>query len=325
MKDIVVFLSNVADKIVLPSRRDTLNLLHFLLSFAPTPNPSTLQNLRFSFYKPILHRYYPPAIDGLAKLLLLDDPNRTYFKQVFSENSTSLAHPSQSSPTSPFPRSTPIHGQYDLLTRAFGLAIAILPDRTGLQLPDERLAHIREASLSQGLLAADILTGLLPSSGAALARSWLGSQDCWVPSLLNLCHTIFNDHNALAHEGWRAVMNRAFGMLRRLATIGLGKNEQDRHHGATKNVLQVDTPSSLRENGNHITDSSPMEFDGLADEEKRLRNGVDADEADERRKLWDGINADILPNWSAVVGALVMSDMDLGVLREMAALAALDE
>jgi hypothetical protein len=120
-------------------------------------------------------------------------------------------------------------------------------------------------------------------------------------------------------------MNRAFSTLRRLATIGLGKSGQSRHHGAARNVLQVDTPSSLHENGNNIMESSPMEFDGLADEEKRLKKGEDADEADERRKMWDGINVDIFPNWSTVIGALVMSDMDLGVLREMAALAALDE
>jgi SWI/SNF chromatin-remodeling complex subunit SWI1 len=330
MKDIVVFLSNVADKISLPSREDASNLLHFLLAFGPSPDPSTLKDLRFSFYKPTLHRYYPPAIDGLAKLMLLD-PNRTYFKHVFSESTSASSH-ALTSPSPTSAKAAPVHQQYDLITRAFGLALAVLPDRSGLQLPDERIALLREATLSQGLLAADIISGLLPSSqGPDLARAWLGSQDCWVPSLLNLCHSIFNDHHALASETWRAVMNRAFGMLRRLATLGFGKNGKRRHHGAVKSVEHVDSPGSPQQNGGHEPGSSPMHIEGQTEDDKALsklktiKRGTDAAEADERRKMWDGINADILPNWSAVVGALVMSDMDLGVLKEMVALAALDE
>jgi len=77
MKDVVIILSNVSDRVSLPSREDALNILQFLLSFAPGPSPTSTKPLRFAHYNVEIHKYYPPAIDALAKLLARDDPNRT--------------------------------------------------------------------------------------------------------------------------------------------------------------------------------------------------------------------------------------------------------
>jgi SWI/SNF chromatin-remodeling complex subunit SWI1 len=179
MKDVVTFLSYVSDKVSLPSREEALNILHFLLSFAPSPAPTASKNVRFSFYDPRIHRYYPLAIDSLAKLLARDDPNKAHFKHIFTDNipSPSTAH-------------LPPHQQYDLLTRAFALAVAIIPDRTSPTFksgPRElRVAEARKASLTQGMLAADILLSLAPPEASALAKAWVTSEDGWVPSLLQL-------------------------------------------------------------------------------------------------------------------------------------------
>jgi len=42
MKDIIIFLSNLAQKIELPGREQALCLLHFLLAFAPNPQPNII-------------------------------------------------------------------------------------------------------------------------------------------------------------------------------------------------------------------------------------------------------------------------------------------
>ena len=179
MKDVVTFLSNVSDKVSLPSREDAISILHFLLSFAPSPAPTASKNVRFAFYDPRIHRYYPPAIDSLAKLLARDDPNKTLYKHLFTDNvpSSSTAH-------------LPPHQQYDLLTRAFALAVAIIPDRTAPAFKsgsrELRVAEARKASLTQGMLAADILLSLAPAEASGLAKAWVTSEDGWAPSLLRL-------------------------------------------------------------------------------------------------------------------------------------------
>lgn len=163
MKDIITFLSNTSDKIELPSRDDAYNILCFLLAFAPTPAPNNGSTIRFTPYNPAIHRYLPPAIDCLAKLLARDDPNRAFYRQLFLADATS----------------TP---PYDLLTRSFGLAISVVPERGRGAEP--RIAEARKPYLTQGMLAADILAGLCPGSDSGVARSWLEAEDGWAKTLV---------------------------------------------------------------------------------------------------------------------------------------------
>lgn len=175
-KDIIVLLSNVSQDIDLPGREEAFCLLHFLLSFAPSPTATDTNNeeLAFSHYNPAVHRYYPLAVDILAKLLARDDPNRTLYRSLFLADSTS----------------SPPYGS---LTRAFGLAIAGIPIYDN---PAE-FPHIiknpnRMHTMAQGLLAAEILSGLIPTFEHSLARSWLTSRDSFASSLVEI--TLFFGH-----------------------------------------------------------------------------------------------------------------------------------
>lgn len=163
MKDIITFLSNTSDKIELPSREDAYNILCFLLAFAPTPGPNTGSTIRFTPYNPAIHRYLPPAIDCLAKLLARDDPNRAFYRQLFTADTAS----------------TP---PYELLTRSFGLAISVVPERG--RGAEHRIAEARKPYLTQGMLAADILAGLCPGADSGVARSWLEAEDGWAKTLV---------------------------------------------------------------------------------------------------------------------------------------------
>lgn len=169
-KDIVILLSNLSQEIDLPGKEEAVCILHFLLSFAPSPPPTHAegQDLVFPLYEPLVHRYYPYAIESLAKLLARDDPNRTFYRSIFLADSTS---------------SPP----YDILTRSFGLAIAGVPrsDDPAFRYLVER----RVAILAMGLLAAETVAGLMPSSEHKLARQWLTSQDGFAASLVDVCFT----------------------------------------------------------------------------------------------------------------------------------------
>lgn len=166
MKDVIIYLSNLSTSVNLPGKEEALCLLHFLLAFAPSPSPVSGQSGKvcFSAYTPSIHKYMPSAVDSLAKLLARDEPNRTYYKAIFTADAGS----------------TP---PYELLTRTFGLAIAAIPASTR----DTRaLIEARKPFLLQGMLAAEILAGLAPSSENPLARSWLESEDGFATSLLRL-------------------------------------------------------------------------------------------------------------------------------------------
>ncbi|RDW84928.1 hypothetical protein BP6252_02518 [Coleophoma cylindrospora] len=176
MKDVIIYLSNVAHAVELPSREQALCLLHFVLAFAPSPPPNALGSDKVSFaaYDPSTHRYLPAAVDSLAKLLARDEPNRTYYKIIFAADVTS---------------SPP----YDLLTRTFALAISPIPDmkqdsKRGVLGP---VVEYRKPYLMQGMLAADILAQISPGNEARLSRSWLASEDGWAQNLsrliLSLC------------------------------------------------------------------------------------------------------------------------------------------
>ncbi|GFF37012.1 SWI/SNF chromatin-remodeling complex subunit sol1 [Aspergillus udagawae] len=162
MKDAVIYLSNLAHVIQLPSKEEALCLLHFLLSFAPFP-PPTLgpDGVMFTSYNASIHKYTPAAVDSLAKLLARDDPNRIFFKAIFSGDGA------------PGP-------QHELLTRAFGLAICPVPDQLRKHLA---IADARKVFLMQGLLAADILSSF---ADGTLAKQWLESIDGFAIHLLRL-------------------------------------------------------------------------------------------------------------------------------------------
>ena len=167
-KDIVILLSNLSQEIDLPGKEEALCILHFLLSFAPSPPPTTTngQDLSFPSYEPLVHRYYPYAVESLAKLLARDDPNRTFYRLIFHADSAS---------------SPP----YDILTRTFGLATAGIPRRDNPKFLSS--VQFRIPILAMGLLAAEIIASLIPSPEHKLARLWLGSQDGFASSLVEIC------------------------------------------------------------------------------------------------------------------------------------------
>lgn len=174
MKDAIIFLSNLAQAVEIPGKEQALCLLHFVLAFAPCPPPSISGsgNVTFVPYDPTLHPYLPPAVGSLAKLLARDEPNRTYYKSIFASDA-------MSSPS------------YDLLTKAFALAISPIPGhRRDEQRPAQMHAfHVIEARkphLMHGMLAAEILSNLVPSSEVGLAKSWLMSEDGFAQNLLGL-------------------------------------------------------------------------------------------------------------------------------------------
>ena len=218
-KDMITFLSNITQSLELPSRDDALHVLHFLLAFAPQPAPSYTEghgHVRFTSFLPAAHRYLPPAVDCLAKLLARQDPNRQLYRSIFTASSSSLAI-----------SESPL----DLLTRAFALAISVLPDRSKGALGNSiqlRIVDVRKAYITQGMLAADILTTLLPGSETELARSWIESEDGWAVGLLNLAALLSVDRSQMNQgpkgrelsmdtESFKLITHRALTMMKRLA------------------------------------------------------------------------------------------------------------
>ncbi|RKF57487.1 putative arid bright domain protein [Erysiphe neolycopersici] len=183
MKDVVIFLSNLAQQIELPGREQALCLLNFLLAFAPcpTPNNSSSETVIFSSYNPNIHRYLPSAIDSLAKLLARDEPNRSLYKAIFASDVSSIP-------------------PFDLLTRAFALAISCVPENSN-DLQRVNLLPIIEARkpfLMQGILAAGIISNLAPGYETGVAKSWLTSEDGFSQNLCRLIITLSIEANALA-------------------------------------------------------------------------------------------------------------------------------
>ncbi|KAI4244849.1 MAG: hypothetical protein L6R40_002755 [Gallowayella cf. fulva] len=215
-KDAVVCLSNVSLYVKLPGKEDALCLLHFLLSFAPSPPPTNTSDgkVMFSSYDPSQHSHLPPAIDSFAKLLARDEPNRGFFRSIFSTDNTS---------------SPPL----ELLTKAFGFAVAALPkhytDLHGSK-QVEPITQARGPYLAQALLAAETLVGLIPASEHSLARAWLASQDGFAANLIQLIlyysscpspqphqNQRHPAHPSLHGEIYATVIYRGLAVLRKLA------------------------------------------------------------------------------------------------------------
>jgi SWI/SNF chromatin-remodeling complex subunit SWI1 len=222
MKDVIIYLSNLSHSIQLPGKEEALCLLHFLLSFAPCPPPITASSDKISFtmYNPNIHKYTPSAVDSLAKLLARDEPNRTYYKSIYSADAAS---------------SPP----YELLTRTFGLAISPLPVAT---MNPRATVGARKPFLLQGMLAAEILSNLAPGSEYGLARSWLESTDGFAVSLLRLVGLLSAEHRPqppqrhsqggrsgpeLDADAYGAITHRAMAVLKRLVEKSRSSENSD--------------------------------------------------------------------------------------------------
>ena len=220
MKDALIYLSNLAHTIQLPGKEEALCLLHFLLAFAPSPL-ATIHSGRvmFTAYNPAIHKYTPAAIDSLAKLLARDEPNRMFYKAIFTGDNTSGT-------------------QHELLTRTFGLAICCIPDQPRKPFI---IADARKVSLMQGLLAGDILAGL---ADCTLARLWLESADKFSHHLLRLSYILSSERTPPANQrqshsargqadadahAYGSIINRGLTILRRLA-------EKSKQTDATSNL-----------------------------------------------------------------------------------------
>lgn len=178
MKDISIFLSNLANLIELPGREQALCLLHFVLAFTPCPPPNVAgpEIVTFPSYDATTHPYLGSALDVLAKLLARDEPNRTFYRIIFATDGVSSSPP------------------YDLLTKSFGLAISVIPDerqiaKRGLH----SLVEARKPLLMQGMLAAEILSNLAPGFETGVARSWLTSDDGFARNLSHLVMSLTLD------------------------------------------------------------------------------------------------------------------------------------
>lgn len=171
MKDAVTLLSNISSTIEIPGREQALCLLQFLLAFAPAPGPvQTDDALTFTPYEPSLHTYLPHAVDALAKLFARDEPNRTHYKTIFALDATN-------------------NPPFELLNRAFALAVSPIPDRLAEQKRPPHfppLVETRKAFLMQGLLSAEILASLAPGVESGVTKAWLSPQSGLAQSLMVL-------------------------------------------------------------------------------------------------------------------------------------------
>jgi SWI/SNF chromatin-remodeling complex subunit SWI1 len=330
MKDVIIFLSNTAAHIVLESQDDAYNFLQFILAFAPGPIPTETNPFRFASYRPSVHKYYPAAIDAFAKLLARDDPNRTFFKQIFVDV-TDHEDAEDSD--------LPVHQQYDLLTRAFGMAIAVIPDVSGHErkplnrMDDEILAiaSARKPSLSQGMLTADILSMLIPTSDPSLAKSWLRSQDSWGSVLFRVIselaehdgarEVVFkNQHGSHfpAHlhrdEGFLqtvfvSIVSRAMSMLKRLAKKALEDVTQP-----TQQKPKEDIEDGKANGVDHADSEHEDEDTSKANEEILLENLADLEKspAADFLPLSDSIFYGIFANTKELASGVIADYIALG-------------
>ncbi|QIX01322.1 hypothetical protein AMS68_006839 [Peltaster fructicola] len=284
-KDVIIFLSNITQSLELPNRDDALHILHFLLVFTPQPVPlHTASNGKLTFvsFVPTVHRYLPPAVDCLAKLLARQDPNRVFYRSIFHSHNTSNSNTSEEDPV-------------DLLTRAFALAISVLPDRNRLSSNQKVQLYTvvaRQAYLTQGMLAADILTTLLPSGESDVARAWIESDDGWASSLLGLASllSVEPDTPMIGPKGqpmdwpvesFKQIAHRALSMMKRLAEKA-GK-------GSAKRLL-----NSLAKTNEEMTG------DGKAED------GIENVAANRK---WEGI-----PQQHSIIGAMLLGTVDRAAL-----------
>jgi SWI/SNF chromatin-remodeling complex subunit SWI1 len=210
MKDIIIYLSNLAQAIEIPGIDEAANLLHVILAFAPTPAPAATgrDKLLFIPYQPSVHRYLAPAVDSFAKLLARDEPNRSHYKNLFLAESHTVP-------------------KYDLLTRSFALAISPIPDYSKPHLVLSAIAEARKPILEQGMLAAEILAGIAPGTDQGIAHEWLQSEDGFEANLLRLVVSLLSAHarpppqhrapqNQEEQQPFARITHRGMSVLQRL-------------------------------------------------------------------------------------------------------------
>ncbi|KAK0705728.1 hypothetical protein B0T21DRAFT_298907 [Apiosordaria backusii] len=220
MKDLVTLLSNIAGAIEIPGREQAFCLLQFLLAFAPNPPPTFANDkLYFSAYDPRSHPYLPHAVDSLAKLLARDEPNRTHYTAIFTNDSALNSAP-----------------PCELLTRAFALAIAPIPDCTKEpRHPLPPLVEVRKPIIMQGLLAADIMAGLAPEYESGVTRSWLASGNGFAQNLFTLIRQISSLYESQAMRPVRGQPKRDTELVY-IASVGINllrrlcEKARDPHH-----------------------------------------------------------------------------------------------
>ncbi|GAB7344685.1 hypothetical protein MBLNU457_3166t1 [Dothideomycetes sp. NU457] len=319
-KDAITFLSNTAQALELPSKDDALHILHFLLAFAPQPAPSIddSENVRFSTYHPVLHRYTSHAVDSLAKVLARTEPNRSFYRQIFTTSSSS---PDEVSPS-------------ELLTRTFGLAVSVLPDRSKIPLSSAvelRLVEARKPLLTQGMLAADIVATLVPTAffyndtetPVNIARVWLESDDRWATSLLRMVYLLATDPTKSAAQqrqlptrlgpdgrlqpvdtdpqGYGFIIHRGLSMLNRLVEKAFA-GPAPKLHKLSASINGVSEESSEAQDVNAINGTSAPEHD------------------DNIESLKLSIKGDPLPHRETVLGALLVQNADKEAIRIMSKL-----
>ena len=179
-RDLVTLLSNVAYCIRLPDIDCAQQIYSFILSFAPESlNILNSDVLIFSAFKPARDAYLAPALDSLAKLLVVDRPNKEHFLML-------LRATTDKSPYSKFSRGD------IFLTKAFGMAVSVLPTSESAQAFFAK--EERAALAEQGMLAATALVEMLPNDGE-LARYWLSAKDNFGARMVR---TVF--HLAAVHD-----------------------------------------------------------------------------------------------------------------------------
>ena len=210
-KHVVLFFSHMSQYLDFQSKDDAASVLHFLISFAPLPDPYEHPGefKAFSSYTASLNQYLPHAVDALAKLLTRDK-NRKFYRSILTTE----------------PSSSPA---YELLTRAFGLAISVIP-------ADESITNInilthRISFMTQGLLVAEILIGMIPGNEHALAASWLSSEDQFAQRLLRMLrlfaqyleqaphpqgHPQYQHRDVVDAYGHAMITNRGLAFLKKL-------------------------------------------------------------------------------------------------------------
>ncbi|KAI9797988.1 MAG: hypothetical protein M1833_005044 [Piccolia ochrophora] len=236
MKDVITYLTNLSQEIELPGKEEASCLLQFLLAFSPCPPPTTFSSGRVLFtpYEKNKQPYLPSAVDSLAKLLARDEPNRSYYKAIFTADN--LSTPSG-----------------DLMTRAFALAISPLPNNAIAKDQLFAVLEVRKPYLIQGMLAAEILVNLCPGPDHGLALSWLSSEDRFAANLHMLISQITTDQpqSRIRYAGNRRVAEpdmqaflpftlRATAVLRILSEKAL--KPDDYHSEVPADVL----PSKLK-------------------------------------------------------------------------------
>lgn len=336
-KLVVVFLSNVAGtKLELQSREEATNILYFILAFAPQPPPSLKQGQAVEFvgYNPGIHRYMPPAVDALAKILARQEPNRSFYRTIFS------------APSSAADSIRPL----DLLTRAFGLAVAFLPDRTkGPLLFDAEinLLKLRKAYLAQGMLAADILASLIPTPSSSesqtinVARAWLEADSRWPASLVRMAflfstspkvneNLLEMQHRPLRRDHLGQVMrdrqnmalfdetndvpgmiaNRSLRMLLRLVEIATA-NTRPGKHGLSSHKPKL--PAATTNGNDDVTTT-----DGHTGSNGATENGDDADDSDVESSVGLLIPGDPIPKRETITALLgTPQSVDTEAIRTM--------